>query len=82
MVIIFKGTVDAIELNAIPKEKIKDYVKQIGAPTWVSNLTKSGGLMAIMAPLGLGLVIALLFLLIKCFKKYMAKSEKFKNAVK
>jgi len=79
---IIQGTKDAIELNAIPKDEIEAKIKAYEGPAWMTKLAESGGLMALLAPLGLAFIIFLLVVLIKCFKRCSEKSEKFRKLVK
>jgi hypothetical protein len=64
---------DTIELNAIPKEQIKDSLESAPA---VQNLLKSGGIMAVLAIPVVALVIIAVLVGRCLYKKYPKIKQK------
>jgi hypothetical protein len=50
-------------------------------PPAISKLNDSGGLMSILSPIGVVLIVVLIYLMTKCFKSCLEKSEKFRRLV-
>jgi hypothetical protein len=66
---------DALQLNAIPKEEIKE---NILTQPWIESIFDSGGIMVIIA----GPLLILTIILLVCIKKASKKSKKIQDFLK
>jgi hypothetical protein len=63
---------NAIEMNAIPKDKIKELIK---GQDWIKQLMKSGGMLVLISVPALACAVGGFFLLKALAKKYKAKLQ-------
>jgi hypothetical protein len=75
---VLKEIKNAIEMNALPKEQIKDFIK--GSPP-VEALMKSGGMLVIISIPMLGLAVTAFFVL-RCLAKKYPKLQAIVDKIK